>query len=93
MRLGRASGNDAENFFLISLNESMNDLYNRARSNGSNRYPTFLIIEGEVTLRNSVGVIENQNGSFKANIVLPKILPVLVLIPLKSHRRAATEIA
>jgi hypothetical protein len=47
--------------------------------------PTVLIRKSDVTLRNRVAVVENQNGSFKANIMLAKVLAVLVLIPFKSH--------
>ena len=36
-------------------------------------------------LCNRVGIVENENGGFKANIVLAKILAVLVLIPYESH--------
>jgi hypothetical protein len=51
------------------------------------RYPTFLILKSDVTLRNRVGIVENENGGFKANIVLAKILSVLVLVPYESHSR------
>jgi hypothetical protein len=46
-----------------------------------------------VTLRNRVGIVENENGSLKANIVLPKILAVLVLVPCESHSKVATKTA
>jgi hypothetical protein len=52
------------------------------------RYPTFLILESDVTLRNRVGIVENENGGFKANIMLAKILAVLVLIPYESHSQS-----
>ncbi len=45
----------------------------------------FLILKSDVTLGNRVGIIENENGRFKANILLAKILPVLLLVPFKSH--------
>jgi hypothetical protein len=38
-----------------------------------------------VTLRNRVGILENESGRFEAHIVLVKVLPVLLLVPLKSH--------
>jgi hypothetical protein len=63
----------------------MNDQQNRTRPNGSDCYPTFLILESDVTLRNRVGIVENENGRFEANIVLVKVLPVLLLVPFKSH--------
>jgi len=42
---------------------------------------------GAVALCNGVRIVENENGSFKANIRLPKVQPVLVLIPFKAHGR------
>ncbi len=63
----------------------MNDQQNRTRSHRSDRYPTFLIAESDVTLRNRVGVVENENGRFEANSMLAKVLPVLLLVPFKSQ--------
>jgi hypothetical protein len=63
----------------------MHNQENRTRSYGANRYPPFLIVKGGIALRNSVRIVENENGSFKANIMLMKVLWVLVLVPLKSH--------
>ena len=85
MGLGGASRDDANDFFFfVFFIKSMNDQQNRTRPYGSDRYPTFLILS-DVTLRNRVGIVENENGSFKANIVLAKILAVLVLIPYELH--------
>jgi hypothetical protein len=42
-------------------------------------------------LRNSVGIAENENGSFKTNVMRAKVLPVLVLIPFKSHSWVAAK--
>jgi hypothetical protein len=53
--------------------------------------PTFLILKSDVTLRNRVGIVENENGGFKANIVLSKILAVLVLIPYESHSKSRQD--
>jgi hypothetical protein len=36
--------------------------------------PTFLILKSDTTLRNGVGIVENENGTFKATIVLAKAL-------------------
>ncbi len=63
----------------------MNDQQNRTRPYGSDCYPTFLILESDVTLRNRIGIVENENGCFEANIVLVKVLPVLLFVPFKSH--------
>ena len=84
MGLGGASRDDANDFFFVFFIKSMNDQQNRTRPYGSDRYPTFLILS-DVTLRNRVGIVENENGRFEANIVLVKVLPVLLLVPLKSH--------
>ena len=66
----------------------MNDQQNRSRSYGSNRYPAFLIVKGEVPLRDRIGIVENEYGSFKTNIMLAEVLPVLVLVPCKSHSKS-----
>jgi hypothetical protein len=50
----------------------------------SKRYP-FLIFTSEVPLRNSVGIVENENGRFKPTIVLAKVSSILLLIPFRSH--------
>lgn len=41
----------------------------------------------------NIGIIENEYGRFKANIVLAKVWPVFVFIPLKSHSLIATTTA
>jgi len=82
--LGGASRDDTNDFFVVFLIKSMNDQQYRTRPYGSDRYPTFLILESDVTLRNRVGIIENENGRFEANIVIMKVLPVLLLVPFKS---------
>ena len=87
MGLGGASRDDTNDFFVVFLIKSMNDQQYRTRPYGSDRYPTFLILESDVTLRNRVEIVENENGSLKANIVLAKILAVLVLIPQINSRR------
>jgi hypothetical protein len=91
MRLSSASRNDTDDFFPLLLTERMHDQQNRTRAYGSDRYPSLLIIKSEVALRKSEGIVENQNGSFKTNVVLAKVLPVLVLIPFKSHSRSRLE--
>jgi hypothetical protein len=90
--LGGASRDDPNDFFFVFVFfiKSMNDQQNRTRPYGSDRYPTFLILS-DVTLRNRVGIVENENGSFKANIVLAKILAVLVLIPYESHSKSRQD--
>ncbi len=80
----------ANDFFFVFFIKSMNDQQNRTRPYGSDRYPTFLILS-DVTLRNRVGIVENENGSFKANVVLAKILAVLVLIPYESHSKSRQD--
>ena len=85
MRLGGASGDDANDFFVVFLIIRMDNQQNRTRPYGSNRYPAFLILIGEVTLGNRIGVVENQNSRFEAHIMLATVLAVLVLIPFISH--------
>ena len=85
MRLGGAGGDDANNFFVVFHIIRMDNQQNRARSNGSNRYPAFLILAGGVGLGNRIGVVENQNSRFEAHIMLAAVSAVLVLIPFIAH--------
>jgi hypothetical protein len=71
MRLSSSGRNDTDDFFALFLIESMGDQQNRAGAYGSN-----LIFRSEVALGQSIGIIENEHGRFKANIVLAKVLPV-----------------
>ena len=91
MGLGGASRDDANDFFFVFFIKGMNDQQNRTRPYGSNRYPAFLVVKGAVALCNGVRIVENENGSFKANIVLAKILAVLVLIPYESHSKSRQD--
>ncbi len=85
MRLSSTSRDDTDDFFTLFLIESMHNQQNRTRAYGSDCYPALLLFKSEVALRKSVGIIKNENGRFKANIVLAKVLLVFVLIPFKSH--------
>src|SRR5580700_5363846 len=85
MRLSSSGRNDTDDFFALFLIESMDDQQNRAGAYGSN-----LIFRSEVALGQSIGIIENEHGRLKANIVLAKVLPVFLFIPLKSHNLVAT---
>jgi hypothetical protein len=91
--LGGTSRDDADNFFVVLLMKRMNDQQNRTRPYGSHRYPAFLIPKGKVQLRDRIRIVENENRSFKTNIMLAKVLPVLILVPFKSHGWVATETA
>ncbi len=71
----------------------MDDQQIRTAAYGSSGYPTLLILRSEVALGKSIGIIENEHGRFKANIVLVKVLPVFLFIPLKSHNLVATTTA
>jgi hypothetical protein len=90
MRLSSTSRNDTDDFFALFLIESMDDQQNRTGAYGSNGYPPLLIFRSEVALGKSIGIIENEHGRFKANIVLAKVLPIFLFIPLKSHNLVAT---
>ena len=85
MRFGGRSRDDTDDFFVVFLMKSMNDQKNRTRPYGSDGYPTFLILESDVTLRNREGIVESENGRVEANSVLLKVLPVLLVVPFKSH--------
>jgi hypothetical protein len=93
MRLSSTSRNDTDDFFALFLIESMDDQQNRTGAYGSNGYPPLLIFRSEVALGKSIGIIENEHGRFKANIVLAKVLPVFLFIPLKSHNPVAATTA
>jgi len=86
MRLGSACRDDTNDFFSALLIKGVHDQQNRSLSYGSNRYPAFLVLERLITLSDGIGIVENKDCSLKTNIVFAKILPVLVLIPFKSHR-------
>ncbi len=91
MRLSGTSRNDTDDFFTPFLIESMHDQENRTGPYGSNCYPSLLIVRSEVALRKSVGIIENEHGRFKANIVLAKVCAVFLFIPFKSHKLVANQ--
>jgi len=93
MRLSSTGRNDTDDFFALFLIESMDDQQNRTGAYGSNGYPPLLIFRSEVALGKSIGIIENEHDRFKANIVLAKVLPVFLFIPLKSQNLAATTTA
>ena len=86
MRLGGTRRDDANNFFIVVFIKRVHDQEHRTRSNGPNRYPALLIVKGGVTLGHRVRIVENELCCFKANIVLAVVLPVLVLVPIKTHR-------
>jgi hypothetical protein len=85
MGFGRASGDRANDFRVVFLIERMDHPSNQTRSHGANRYRAFRIVQGGIALRHRAGIVENENGSFKANIMFTEVLPALVLIPLQSH--------
>ncbi len=85
MGLSGASRDDANHFFVAYFPIGMDNQENRTWSYGTNRYPAFLLVKGGVTPRNRARVVKDENRSFKANIVLAKVLPVLGLVPFKSH--------
>jgi hypothetical protein len=86
--LGGAGRDDANDFLIVVFIEGMDNQKDRSRSYGSDGYPTLLLAGVVISSRNGVGIIENENGSFKANVMLTKVLAVLVLVPCKSHSNA-----
>jgi len=65
----------------------MDDQEDGAGADSSNCYPAFLVVKCRGVLRKSIRIIKNQDGSFKANPVFAKVVPVFALVPLKSHCR------
>jgi len=84
---------DTDDFFALFLIEGMDDQQNRTGTHGSNGYPPLFIFRREVAFRRCLGIIENEHGRFKANIVLAKVLAVFLFIPLKSHNLVAITTA
>jgi len=82
---GGAGRDDANDFLVVVFIKRMDDQQDRSRSYCTDSYPALLIVGVVVSSRNGVGIIENENGSFKANVVLAQVLAVLVLVPRKSH--------
>jgi hypothetical protein len=62
-----------------------------SRDDTNDFFVVFLILKSDVMLRNRVGIVENENGGLKANIVLAKILAVLVLIPYELHSKSRQD--
>jgi hypothetical protein len=84
MRLGASGGNDADDFFVVFLIPGMDHQQNRARSYRSNGDPAFLL-GFPLALGEGIGIVENQDCSLKANIVLEQVAAVLLLVPCKFH--------
>jgi hypothetical protein len=80
-----AGRDDANDFLVVVFIKRMDDQQDRSRSYRADSYPALLILGVVVSPRNRVGIIENENGSLKANVVLAQVLAVLVLVPRKSH--------
>jgi hypothetical protein len=82
---GGAGRDDANDFLVVVFIKRMGDQQDRSRSYCTDSYLALLIVGVVVSSRNGVGIIENENGSFKANVVLAQVLAVLVLVPRKSR--------
>jgi len=65
----------------------MNDEEKRRCADRSKSDPTFLLACRFVTLRQSIGIIENQSSGLEADIVPQQVFPILVLVPFKTHGR------
>ncbi len=72
----------------MALIERVSDQENRTRSDSSNRDPAFFVVEADVPLGDRVGIVENEQRSVKAHVMLAQILRVLVLIPFEEHRQS-----
>jgi hypothetical protein len=82
---GGAGRDDANDFLVVVFIKRMDDQQDRSWSYRADGDPALLIVRVVVSSRNRVGIIENENGSLKANVVLAQVLAVLVLVPRKSH--------
>ena len=80
-----AGRDDANDFLVVVFIKSMDDQQDRSRSYRTDSYPALLIVGVIVSQRYRVRIIENENGSLKANVVFAQVLAVLVLVPRKSH--------
>src|SRR4029077_14753684 len=67
---GGAGRDDANDFLVVVFIKRMDDQQDRSRSYCTDCYPALLIVGVVVSSRKGVGIIENENGSFKANVVL-----------------------
>lgn len=85
MGFGGAGRDDANDFFVVIFIKGMDNHEDRSRSYRSDRDPALLIVRVVVSPRNGVGIIENENGSLKPDVMFAKVLAVLVLVPRKSH--------
>jgi hypothetical protein len=88
VRFGGASRNNANDLFIFFLTKCVYDQQNRARPDSSNCYPAFFILECQVALGDGIGIVEDKRRGLKADIMLAKVPPVLVLRPFKSHSRS-----
>ncbi len=90
MRFRGACRNDANNFLACVFCQSMDHQENGARRDGSNGDPAVLLVFScMVRLRNGEGIVKNESGGFKTNIVLAEIAPVFVFVPNEAHGQSA----
>ena len=85
MGFGGACGDDANDFLVVVFIKGVDNQEDRSRSYRSDGYPALLLVRVVVSPRNGVGIIENENGSLKPDVMFAKVLAILVLVPRKSH--------
>lgn len=85
MGFGGAGRNDANDFLVVVFIKCMDNQEDRSWSYRSDGYPALLIVRVVLSSRNGVGIIENENGSLKPDVMLAQVLAVLVFVPRKSH--------
>jgi hypothetical protein len=73
VRFGGASRNNANDLFIFFLTKCVYDQQNRARSDSSNCYPAFFILECQVALGDGIGIVEDKRRGLKADIMLAKV--------------------
>ncbi len=57
----------------------------RVLSNGPNCYPSLFFSNAVIPQSESMRVVKNKNGSFKADAMFAQIPAVLVFVPFKPH--------
>jgi len=67
---------------------------NRARADGSERVPTFLLaIMKSVGLRQCKWIVKNLNRPLKADVMLDQVLATLRFVPVERHRENKSIVA
>lgn len=63
----------------------MDNEQNRSGPDDTNRGPAFFFIDARIAYGDRVGIVEYEDGGFKADAVPAKVLTALRIVPFKSH--------